>query len=178
MTDARFTGIDHSAGAIRIARSRHLGSLRGGSRFETGSFDSTGVPDGFADGVMSTDALFYAQDQPALIREIARIGNRQCRVAFTGFELRSRSLTLGAGPVSTYRSSLESAGFEIDAYEEAPYWEPRMRAVFSGILERREKLEQEFDESVANGMIAWATQRPSELSDSRRVLVTARRAAA
>ena len=172
-TDTRLTGIDVSAGAIGVARTRHLTKLRIGSRFETGSFDNTGLSDQSADGLMSTDALFYSQDQGALFREIARIGKPRCRLAFTSFELAVRSRALDVGPVPEYRTALESAGFEVIAYEEASDWKSRMMAVFSGIIEQREELGQELGEPVARALIAWATLRPTELSDSCRVFVVA-----
>ena len=172
-TGARLTGIDASPGAVEMARMRHLDDLAEGSRFESRPFDDTVLPDGFADGVMSTDALFYAEDQTALFREVARIAKPGSRLAFTSFELRSHSRVLNAGPVLDYRPFIESAGFLMEAYEEAPDWESRMRAVFSGILGQREKLERELGESIAGGMIAWARSRPQELSDSRRILVIA-----
>lgn len=174
-TGARLTGIDASAGAVEIARRRHTNGLDAGSRFENHPFEDTCLPDCFADAVMSTDALFYATSQSTLFDEVARIGKPGSRLAFTSFELRSHSRALNAGPVLDYRRSLEAAGFEIERYEEAPDWESRMRAVFSGILANREELQQELGEVLANLMITWAQFRPQELSDSRRVLVAARR---
>ncbi len=171
----RLTGIDVSPGAVEIARNRHLPGIRAGSAFEAAPFDDTGLADGFADAVMSTDALFYAEDRDVLFGEIARIGKPKCRLAFTSFELRSRSNALNAGPVLDYRAPLESAGFEVDVYEATPDWEARMRAVFAGILDKRDALERELGAQMADGVAAWATLRPNELHDSRRVFVSAHR---
>jgi ubiquinone/menaquinone biosynthesis C-methylase UbiE len=174
-TGARLTGIDSSNAALEFARSRRLGTLAEGSRFEHGDFAATGLPTAFADGVMSTDALLFATDQAAVFREVSRITKQGGRLAFTSFELRSHSKSLDAGPIPDYRPFLERAGFAIEVYEEAPRWESRMRAVFANILDRREQLERELGEPAAPILLAWATLRPSELSESRRVFVVARR---
>jgi ubiquinone/menaquinone biosynthesis C-methylase UbiE len=170
---ARLTGIDASEAALAIARSRHLMTLPDGSRFHRGDFSSTGLPDHFADGVMSTDALLFAPDPTAAFTELARILKPGRRLAFTSFELRSRSATLTAGPIPDYHPALEKAGFTIELYRETPDWEPRMRAVFRGILERRQRLAQELGEPAGSLTIAWATLRPPELGESRRVIVVA-----
>jgi SAM-dependent methyltransferase len=174
-TSARLTGIDSSEAALELARSRHLEVLARGSSFEHGHFADTGLPDESADGVMSTDALLFAADQAGAFRELARILKRGSRLAFTSFELRSRSQSLGTGPISNYRPFLEGAGLRVEIYEEAPDWEARMRAVFAGILERREKLTRELGDPAASLTFAWASHRPPELSDSRRVFVVAQR---
>jgi hypothetical protein len=89
--------------------------------------------------------------------------------------LRSRSQSLGAGPIPDYRPFLEGAGLWVEIYEEAPDWEARMRMVFAGILERREQLTRELGDPAAALTFAWATFRPPELSESRRVFAVARR---
>jgi len=170
---ARLTGVDASEAALAIAQRRHLIGLPDGSRFLRGTFSSIPLPDRFADGVMSTDALLFAPDLPAAFREVARILKPGCRLAFTSFELRTRSATLSAGPILDYRPALEGAGFSIQIYLEAPDWESRMRAVFSGILERKGRLAQELGEPAGPITFAWATLRPPELGESRRVIVVA-----
>ncbi|MCP5056192.1 MAG: class I SAM-dependent methyltransferase [bacterium] len=174
-SEARLTGVDSSPGALGIARNRHLGGLPEGSRFQQGEFASTGLPDAFAHGVMSTDALLFADDPAAAFREIARVMKPRGRLAFTSFELKTRSESLRTGPIIDYRPSLESAGFIIETYEETPDWEDRMRNVFSGILDRREELTRELGEPAAPLTFAWATLRPPELSESRRILAVAQR---
>lgn len=174
-TGARLTGIDASQGALEIARQRHLGQLPDGSRFLYGEFCSTGLPDRHARGVMSTDALLFAADPAAAFQELARILGSGGRLAFTSFELRSHSQSLDAGPIPDYRPSLEGAGFRIETYEETPSWEARMRAVFSGILDRREQLARELGDPAGPLTFAWATLRPPELDESRRIIAVAQR---
>lgn len=175
-TGARLTGIDRSEAALALARARHLASLAEGSRFLRGEFAATGLPDGFARGAMSTDALLFAPDAAAAFAEAARIVGPGGRLAFTSFELRVRSQTLEAGPIPDYRPVLERAGFVVEVYAEAPDWEARMRAVFAGILAQREPLARELGEPAAMLTQGWATVRPPELADSRRIVAVARRA--
>ncbi len=172
-TRARLTGVDPNRAALKIARARHLGELPSGSRFQLGEFAATNLPPASVQGAMSTDALLFAPDPTAAFQEVARILEPGCRVAFTSFELRTRSQTLDAGPLPDYRPFLDKAGFRIEVYEETRDWEPRMRAVFSGILARREPLMRELGEPAGPFTMAWATLRPPELSDSRRILAIA-----
>lgn len=172
---ARLTGIDASKVALEFARQRYIERLSPGSRFKLGDLASTGLPDAFAHGVMSTDALLFAPDPAAAFHEAARISRSGGVLAFTSYELRAPSTSLGGiGPIEDYRPYLEDAGFVVDVYEETSHWERRMRAVFSGILERRSELEDELGEQAAELSIAWATLRPQELPDSRRIFVAAR----
>lgn len=116
---ARLTGVDASKVAIELASERHLSSLREGSEFIHGSFDSTGLPEAFARGVMSTDALLFAEDFNATFKEAARICQPGGRLVFTSFELTEPSASLGgAGPIEDYRPYLLDAGFAVEAYEE------------------------------------------------------------
>ncbi len=172
----QLTGIDASPAAIQIANDRHLTTLPGGSRFVHGEFDATGLPDKFAHGVMSTDALLFAEQYGRAFEEAARICRPGGRFVFTSFELAEPSVSLGgAGPIADYRPYLEKAGFKIESYDEATDWEPRMRTVFSGILENREQLLIELGEQAGNVTVMWATLRPQELSKSRRIFCSARR---
>ncbi len=50
-----------------------------------------------------------------------------------------------------------------------------MRVIFKGIVEAKERLLEEMGEEAATRLHQWALNRPSELSDSRRVYVVARR---
>ena len=173
---AQLTGIDASPAAIRIASERHLSKLPEGSQFINRGFDATGLADSLADGVMSTDALLFSEDFDATFREAARICRPGGRLVFTSFELSEPSVSLGgAGPIEDYRPHLENAGFTIETYEETPDWESRMRAVFSGLLDHHEALVKELGEQAGQVTMLWATLRPQELPNSRRVFCCARR---
>lgn len=125
---------------------------------------------------MSTDALLFAEDFDAVFKEAGRICQPGGRFVFTSFELSEPSVSLGgAGPIGDYRPYMENAGFTVEIYEETADWESRMRAVFKGIVDNQESLLRELGEQVGEITIMWATLRPQELPQSRRVICCARR---
>lgn len=70
----RLTGIDFSAAAIEIAVQRAGDFVTPGrAEFCLGSFERTGLPDGYADGLLSVDALPFSSDRQAALREAGRI---------------------------------------------------------------------------------------------------------
>jgi ubiquinone/menaquinone biosynthesis C-methylase UbiE len=64
-------GIDFSAAGVRHARDRAT-SLGADARFDVGTLEATGLPDRFADAVMSVDALHFTPDPVAAGRELLR----------------------------------------------------------------------------------------------------------
>jgi SAM-dependent methyltransferase len=84
---ARLIGVDFSPVAIGLARARAPQFLaQGRARFEIGTFTETGLPDACADGVVSMDALPFADDHDAALRELARILRPGARAVFTAGE--------------------------------------------------------------------------------------------
>jgi ubiquinone/menaquinone biosynthesis C-methylase UbiE len=174
-TGASLIGIDISPLAIQHATSRISGTaLEGRVRFQQGEFAATGLPDHAVDGVMSADALLFASARFAACREVARILKPGRLFVFTTWELRRPSISLGLDPIQDYRPLLDLSHFQVEFYEETPHWESRMRQVFAGILNRIAEVREEMGETEASRLKRWATSRPPELSDSRRVLVAAR----
>lgn len=173
-TGATLIGIDISAVAVRHAQSRVLGvELQSRVRFQHGTFAATELNDASLDGVMSADALLFAPDHRAACREVARILRPSARFVFTSWELFRPSVSLGLMAVPDYRPVLAETGFEVEIYEETPNWEPRMRAIFAGIVAAKDHLREEMGEAGATRLHQWALSRPSELADSRRVFVAA-----
>jgi hypothetical protein len=70
---------------------------------------------------------------------------------------------------------LKVAEFNVEHYEETPDWDRRMRMVFAGIIAEEANLRKEAGDVAAASLHQLATNRPKELSDTRRVLVVARR---
>src|SRR3990172_4427095 len=73
-TGAKLIGVALSPVAVGLAseRANRLG-LSAAARFQVGSFEDTGLEDASANAAMSEDALQYAPDKSAAIREAARI---------------------------------------------------------------------------------------------------------
>jgi hypothetical protein len=126
-------------------------------------------------GAMSTDALLFASDLPAACQEMARIIRAGGCFVFTSFELFKASTHFQLAPIHDYRPMLEVAGFNVEHYEETPDWERRMRMVFASIVAEEANLRREVGDVGAASFHQLATTRPKELSDTRRVLVVARR---
>jgi SAM-dependent methyltransferase len=84
---ARLSGVDFSPVGIELAAARAADFLPDGrADFQVGTFESTGLPDACADGVISMDALPFAQDRDAALRELARILRPGAPAVFTAVE--------------------------------------------------------------------------------------------
>lgn len=81
---ARLIGVDFSPVGIELAAGRAAHFVpEGRASFRVGTFEDTGLPDGCADGVVSMDALPFAPDREAALRELARILRPGARAVFT-----------------------------------------------------------------------------------------------
>src|SRR5216117_937505 len=103
-TGAHLAGVDFSPVAVAQAekRAQALG-LAANASFSVGSFADTGLETASMDAGMSVDALQYAPDKAAALRESARIIRPTGTLAFFAFELdpeRARGLpVIGDDPV-------------------------------------------------------------------------------
>ena len=147
-TGARLHGVDLAPSAIDLARERaaKLGLMDRAS-FSVASFDSTGLADAQASAVMSVDALMYAPDKAAALREISRILARGGRLVFTNFELdverATGRLAYRMDPVGDYRPMLIEAGFAVETYEETPAWKDRLRSTYEAVVASAAALSEE-----------------------------------
>ena len=160
-TGAQLVGRDLSAVAVRRAAERVAGlGLEGQAKFAQGTFEHTGLDTGAVDAVMTVDALQYAPDKKAAIRETARILRPGGRLAFVAFELdaeRIAGLPVWEDPVGDYRPLLEEAGFEMIAYDEIPGWRERVEAGFGAVVAQRDTLEAELGEAAAAATVLEAS---------------------
>lgn len=174
-TGARLVGVDFSPVAVQQAnaRARELG-LEEQARFVVGSFAETGLEPGSAGAVMSEDAFQYAPDKRAAIAEAARILRRGGRLVFTSFEIepeRAANLPVfGVDPVDDFRPILEQAGFEVEAYEEAPGLPEPLTTTYSSLLDASEDLRQEMGEQAATALITELSLTLQQRPYRRRVL--------
>jgi ubiquinone/menaquinone biosynthesis C-methylase UbiE len=77
-------GVDFSPAAVRLAAARASAFVPAGrARFQQATFERTGLPDNCADAVVSVDALPFAEDRAAALREVRRILVPSGRLAFT-----------------------------------------------------------------------------------------------
>lgn len=179
-TGANLIGVDLSAVAVEkaTARAEKLG-LGEQAAFRVGSFAATGLDDASVDGATSEDALQYAPDKSAAMREAARILRPGGRFVFTAFELdaaRAAPLpVLSVDPVEDYRQCLTDAGFDIDVYEEIAGWPEPTVATYSSIIAARDDLVREMGEVAVTALLSEMIMTVEGRPYRRRVLVAATR---
>lgn len=161
-TGARVVGRDLSAVAVQRAAERVAGlGLGGRAEFAQGTFESTGLPAGSADAVMTVDALQYAPDKTAAIAEVNRILRPGGRFAFVAFELDAERIAQVEGiwddPVGDYRPLLEAAGFEVQSYDQIPGWQNQVRAGFGAVVAQQAALQAEMGEPAAAATVLEAS---------------------
>jgi SAM-dependent methyltransferase len=161
-TGARLSGVDLSPVAVAQAerRAQNLG-LASTARFTTGSFAHTGLDTASMDAAMSVDALQYAPDKTAALREFARVIRPGGALAFFAFELhpeRARGLpVIGDDPVDDYRPLLHDAGFEVLQYDQTPDWHDRLDTAYRAIIDAQDALRQEMGEPATAAMLSEIT---------------------
>jgi len=175
-TGASLIGIDLSTVAIEHAQRRVVHTdVQRRARYQHGTFANTGLETASLDGAMSAEALFHAPDLQAACDEIARILKPGARLVMSSYEFHQPSSIMNVEAIPDYRPVLEQAGFIVALYEEAPNWEARLRAVWAGMVAEKDRLAEEMGEAVASRLHSWASHRPNELSDTRRILAVAQR---
>jgi ubiquinone/menaquinone biosynthesis C-methylase UbiE len=180
---ARMIGVDISPVAVAGAteRAEKLG-LGGSATFHVASLEQTGLDEGVADAVVSIDALQYAPNKLAALREAARLLRPGGRIALTAFELDPQcaaSLPVyGTDPASDLRPLLEQAGFTVENYEETGSWLERVTTTFETVLEARDQLAAELGHDAARVLISEAYVALTARAYKRRVLASALRTGA
>jgi ubiquinone/menaquinone biosynthesis C-methylase UbiE len=161
-TGAQLSGVDFSRVAVAQAekRAEALG-LASSARFSVGSFAETGLETGSMDAAMSVDALQYAPDKRAAVREFARIIRPGGRLAFFAFELhpeRAHGLpVVGDDPVDDYRPLLEENGFRVLQYDETPSWHERLIGAYRAVIDAQQALRREMGEAATAAMVSEMT---------------------
>jgi ubiquinone/menaquinone biosynthesis C-methylase UbiE len=167
-------GVDANPMAIRLAKERCAAFLDEVS-FQRSDIGETGFADATFDGAVSLDVLLLVPDKEKALREAARILKPGARFVGTTFELRAASAALSAPAFEAYPHAFDAAGFTVEVYEEAKDWRRLLEGVLAAILAREAELRGEIHPSAWARLRAWASSRPLELADSRRVRFSVRR---
>ena len=172
-TGASLIGIDIASNALADAR-RRADAMHFGSRadFLEGSFESTGLPEGAADAVMSIDALLFTADKRAALEELRRVIRAGGRLVFTSWDYHRQPA--GRPPqVDDHRPLLTAAGFDVRAYEETDDWRRRVSVSAAGLLENVDELAAESGDDVTQTRSQLEEMQATIDAMTRRVLVVA-----
>jgi SAM-dependent methyltransferase len=105
---------------VELAATRAADFLpEGRAGFQVGTFDATGLPDACADGVISMDALPFAKDRDAAMRELARILRPGASAVFTTVE-RLPGHPRYEPQTPSWPESVNQAGLQLEAELERP----------------------------------------------------------
>ncbi|MFJ8158355.1 class I SAM-dependent methyltransferase [Streptomyces sp. NPDC094468] len=166
--NARLTGFDASAVALAHAASRAAGFVPPGrASFQAARLENTGLPDACAQGVVCVDALTFATDRAAALRELGRILAPGGRLALT------RSVRRDSDP--GFDDLAEQAGLRLEQVDERPGEPDMWRTLHRLHLQHADALRRELGEAEAQKMLATATRMLPTFSGRRAVLLTLRR---
>ncbi len=178
-TTADVLGIDLNPMAIRLAQEHSTGAEYATRlHYQNGDIALSGLADEAFDGAASLDVLLFAPDKFAALVEISRILKPGACFVGTTWELRADSAHFGIKAYDDYLDGFARAGFEVAVYEETPDWRPLLEATLAGILAKQSELGGEVHPAALLRLRAWATERPAELGDSRRVRFVVRKRSA
>jgi SAM-dependent methyltransferase len=170
---ASVLGVDISPTALEAARQRAvalgLGDL---TTYVEGSFGAIPADTGSARGVLSIDALLFAPDKGAALREIARVLAPGGRFVATTWDYRTQPVNRPP-QVDDHRPLLIEAGFRVLGYDETPRWLENHRELDSLMLDAVDELAEEGGEDpeeVRAGIQEMAATVEAML---RRVLIVA-----
>jgi ubiquinone/menaquinone biosynthesis C-methylase UbiE len=172
-TGVHLVGIDISTNALDLARTRaEAMGLGERAEFCEGSFLETGLATGSVDGVISVDALLFADDKAAAIREFRRVVRPGGRLVFTSWDYHCQPV--GRPPqVEHHGPLLTAAGFDVLAYEETADWRRRVTETTAGLIESVEELAAESGDDVAETRAQLEEMETTTDAMTRRILVVA-----
>ncbi|HTJ72890.1 MAG TPA: class I SAM-dependent methyltransferase [Actinospica sp.] len=173
---ARLIGIDFSPVGIELAAARIPGFLpEGRAEFRVGTFEAIGLPDACADGLVSMDALPFAKDPDAALREIARILRPGAPAVFTTVE-RLPGHPLHDPDAPSWPERIDRAGLLLEAEMERPEELVLWRSIFD-LWDRHEaELRAELGDAAAEPLLEESRTAGPHLHLRRPFLLTVRAA--
>ncbi|MFJ7911401.1 class I SAM-dependent methyltransferase [Kitasatospora sp. NPDC096204] len=167
--DADLVGLDLSPIAVReaAARAPHFGLAQSRVAFRAASLETTGLPDQHAHGVVCVDALGFAADRQAALRELARVLAPGGRLVLTRATRRTTD--------PPWAAEAQAAGLVLKHVDERPD-EPAMWDRLYGLWHAHQaELERELGQDQAADMLAEARHRRPTMPGRRAVLLTLHR---
>jgi SAM-dependent methyltransferase len=172
-TGANLIGVDWSRVGVEAARARapeFVPSDR--ARFVVGDLAASGLPDECADAVVCLDAIFFAADQEAALREVRRLLRPEGRYVFTAYEVRIPKKPFH---VTDWTPLLKAAGLELETKEEVPRSAEQLGRLYQLTLENLDAIRLEVGDEVADRFEAEARSVGPTLNDEEPLLLVARR---
>jgi SAM-dependent methyltransferase len=172
---SRLIGIDIAETAVNAARGRAVAlDLADRAEFHRGSFQDTGLAAASVQAVMSVDALLFAPDKLAAIRELARILVPRGRLVVTTWDYWRQPV--GRPPqVPDHRPIFEKTGFEVRSYDETSAWRQRQTRICELLLMAVDELAAETGSDPIQIRSGIVEMQATLDCISRRVLMVAER---
>jgi ubiquinone/menaquinone biosynthesis C-methylase UbiE len=172
-TGANMTGVDWSPVAIQAATERaatFVPSAR--ARFLVGDLAASGLPDECADAAVCLDAIFFAEDRVAALREVKRLLRPAGRYAFTAPETDTPTRP---AHVKDWTPLLEAAGLELESKEEVPRFAEQLGRMYALWIEHLDEIRAELGDATAERLETEARMVAPTLKTRRSIFITARR---
>lgn len=142
------------------------------ARFSLGSFEDTGLEEACADAVMSIDALLFAPDKAAALRQLRRSLRPGGRLVLTSWDYHSQPA--GRAPqVHDHRPLFEAAGLEAVTYEETKDWRERQMRTTQSLLDASAELAAETGYTEAETRAELEEMAATFATQTRRFLLVA-----
>ncbi len=155
-TAASLVGVDWSAAGVEEATRRAPSFVpEGRARFVVGDLAATGLPDESADVVMCMDAVFFAPDRVAALREVFRVLRPGGRYLFTASERSQTEVARHAVP--DWEPLLRAAGLDLEIRLEIPKFAEQLRRMYEVWLANLDRIRAELGEEAATSMETEAT---------------------
>jgi ubiquinone/menaquinone biosynthesis C-methylase UbiE len=167
------TGVDYSTVAIESASARASSFVPPGrARFVVGDLTATGLPDQCADAVLCFDAIFFADDRIAALREVRRILRTGGRYIFTALETDTPTRP---AHVTDWGPLVEAAELELESKETVPHFAEQLGRMYALVLEHLDELRAEMGETAAERLKEEAETVAPALPSRRYVFIVTRR---
>ncbi|RKN50087.1 class I SAM-dependent methyltransferase, partial [Streptomyces klenkii] len=165
---ARLAGLDLSPVAIAHAAARRPHFLpQGRASFSVAPIEATGLPSGRTHGAVSVDALGFAPDPDAALRELGRLLAPGARLAATRAARR--------GAETAWEAQARAAGLLVEHVDERPGEPVMWQRLYRLWIGHETELRRELGDAQAENMLREAHRMLPALPGRRAVLLTLRR---
>jgi ubiquinone/menaquinone biosynthesis C-methylase UbiE len=171
-TGANLIGVDWSPVAVEGARARAPAFVPPGrARFLVGDLAATGLPDAEADAVVCLDAIFFAEDRIAALREVHRLLRPEGRYIFTAPEVPTPTQT---SHVHDWTPLLEAASLQLEHKEEIPRLAEQLGRMYELWLDHLDEIRAKIGAEAADRLETEARTVGPTLTSRRAMLIVAR----